>query len=231
MAGHLENVQSSPSPSLTISGCASELRRLAETLPPRKFRWYTPWTEEQIQALLKYQNGMGHPYTCGNNSNHPKLKPTEDGWICVECPYRQTWSHSHEDLVPQKIVHRTLDEMITKVHVHNWEQTAGLTVGDVFVCSGDEGCGKEDFRPRHLESKDPRPHSRACGFKSHPHGKGCAKDCPTCYIDGPHSRMCTFEARDSGGGNFILVPTHPHGRGCADDCPTCKSVVDDILLG
>lgn len=28
--------------------------------------------------------------------------------------------------------------------------------------------------------EDRRPHSRACGWKNHPHGRECASDCPTC---------------------------------------------------
>lgn len=27
---------------------------------------------------------------------------------------------------------------------------------------------------------DKRPHSRACGIRLHPHGRLCARDCPTC---------------------------------------------------
>lgn len=27
---------------------------------------------------------------------------------------------------------------------------------------------------------DRRPHSRACGWRDHPHGDACAPDCPTC---------------------------------------------------
>ena len=31
-------------------------------------------------------------------------------------------------------------------------------------------------------SRDPRPHSRACGIQPHPHGPlRCAGDCPTCH--------------------------------------------------
>jgi hypothetical protein len=26
----------------------------------------------------------------------------------------------------------------------------------------------------------PRPHSRACGFRAHPHGPECHPNCPTC---------------------------------------------------
>lgn len=29
---------------------------------------------------------------------------------------------------------------------------------------------------------DQRPHSRACGWRTHPHGPDCARDCPTCAL-------------------------------------------------
>jgi len=32
----------------------------------------------------------------------------------------------------------------------------------------------------HLPPKDERPHSRACGIRSHPHGYRCHMTCPTC---------------------------------------------------
>lgn len=28
---------------------------------------------------------------------------------------------------------------------------------------------------------DNRPHSRACGWQSHPHGSRCSANCPTCH--------------------------------------------------
>ena len=31
---------------------------------------------------------------------------------------------------------------------------------------------------------DQRPHSRACGMISHPHGAACHPNCPTCHGDG-----------------------------------------------
>lgn len=31
------------------------------------------------------------------------------------------------------------------------------------------------------EEKDVRPHSRACGFRKHDHGKDCSTNCPTCH--------------------------------------------------
>ena len=28
---------------------------------------------------------------------------------------------------------------------------------------------------------DPSPHSRACGWRAHPHGPECSTNCPTCH--------------------------------------------------
>lgn len=28
---------------------------------------------------------------------------------------------------------------------------------------------------------DTRPHSRACGWRGHPHGSACSTNCPTCH--------------------------------------------------
>lgn len=35
--------------------------------------------------------------------------------------------------------------------------------------------------PETEEPSDDRPHSRACGYRRHPHGPLCAVDCPTCH--------------------------------------------------
>jgi hypothetical protein len=60
----------------------------------RAAKWVAPWTDEQIQLLLLWQTGGWiHPYTCGNDSNHPVLVPTENGWICSVCDYTQNWAH------------------------------------------------------------------------------------------------------------------------------------------
>lgn len=32
---------------------------------------------------------------------------------------------------------------------------------------------------------DQRPHSRACGWRNHPHGPDCSRDCPTCGLLAP----------------------------------------------
>lgn len=38
---------------------------------------------------------------------------------------------------------------------------------------------RADGRP--VAPRDRRPHSRACGWKSHPHGTQCSDNCPTCH--------------------------------------------------
>jgi hypothetical protein len=51
-----------------------------------------PWPKDVIEALKRRQtDGRFHPYTCGNDSNHPPLVPTRDGWICESCNYTQNW--------------------------------------------------------------------------------------------------------------------------------------------
>lgn len=37
-----------------------------------------------------------------------------------------------------------------------------------------------DLARRLGDNADNRPHSRACGWKEHPHGTECSADCPTC---------------------------------------------------
>lgn len=64
-----------------------------------------PWTDEQVEALWAWQHSAYvHPYTCGNrDDNHPHedefgdhgvLRPTNDGWTCPFCDYRQDWAHA-----------------------------------------------------------------------------------------------------------------------------------------
>lgn len=57
-------------------------------------RWSAPFTLEQIGLLNRWQGSPHvHPYTCGNNSSHPRLVATIPGWICLACDYTQTWAH------------------------------------------------------------------------------------------------------------------------------------------
>lgn len=52
-----------------------------------------PFTEEEVESLNGYQeSGYGHPFTCGNNSDHI-LVATREGWVCPECDYTQRWAH------------------------------------------------------------------------------------------------------------------------------------------
>ena len=67
-----------------------------------------PFSPEQIAALDLYQHSFWHPFTCGNNRGDKKHKdyaakhggdwgalvPTEDGWVCPVCGYKQDWAHA-----------------------------------------------------------------------------------------------------------------------------------------
>lgn len=63
--------------------------------PPVK----TPWTQEQIDALNRFQQEGGmHPYTCGQREGHvgdDVLVATAQGWVCPHegCDYTQGWAH------------------------------------------------------------------------------------------------------------------------------------------
>lgn len=68
-----------------------------------------PWAAEQIEALDRYQKNVRvHPYTCGGDRDdeaHRRyaiqhgqtdfgiLVPTENGWACPVCDYKQEWAH------------------------------------------------------------------------------------------------------------------------------------------
>ena len=54
---------------------------------------YTPWTNEQVEALKKWQeNDEMHPYTCRCGES---LTPYNSGWKCDYCHnYKQNWCHS-----------------------------------------------------------------------------------------------------------------------------------------
>ena len=50
------------------------------------------FTDEEVENINRYQqSGKFHPLTCGNG--HGDLIATNDGLICPECDYRQTWVH------------------------------------------------------------------------------------------------------------------------------------------
>lgn len=51
-----------------------------------------PWTEEQVKCLHKRQKDVTkHPYTCGKSSSHGLLIPSQNGWSCPDCDYKQNW--------------------------------------------------------------------------------------------------------------------------------------------
>ncbi len=60
------------------------------------------WTPEQVETLKLYQRcQFVHPYTCPNRTDLPhthtngdlgQLRPTEDGLVCDDCDYVQTWA-------------------------------------------------------------------------------------------------------------------------------------------
>lgn len=57
-----------------------------------------PWTDEQVDALNRYQRkGRMHPFTCGQPQHRisPALVATTQGWICPDplCGYTQDWAH------------------------------------------------------------------------------------------------------------------------------------------
>jgi hypothetical protein len=52
-----------------------------------------PFTKKEVKSLNGYQmSGVGHPFTCGNNSKHI-LVATRNGWVCPKCDYSQKWAH------------------------------------------------------------------------------------------------------------------------------------------
>lgn len=56
---------------------------------------YAPWTDEQVAALNRWQEGDNiHPFTCVEHSKSPLLAD-KYGWVCLEddCDYHQNWAH------------------------------------------------------------------------------------------------------------------------------------------
>jgi len=63
-----------------------------DTFPPTLT--YAPWTARQVEALMRRQRDEHkHAYTCPNHSTTP-LAPTQKGWSCVYCDYKQNWAHT-----------------------------------------------------------------------------------------------------------------------------------------
>jgi hypothetical protein len=51
-----------------------------------------PWTEDQVQALNRWQKfGYVHEFTCPNDGG--ALHATLTGWVCTQCDYVQDWAH------------------------------------------------------------------------------------------------------------------------------------------
>lgn len=63
-----------------------------------------PWTHDQIASLNAYQSAhVMHPFTCAKRGDddhrfllgdYGVLLATADGWICIDCDYRQDWAHT-----------------------------------------------------------------------------------------------------------------------------------------
>lgn len=70
----------------------------------------SPFTDEQVQRLNEYQNqGVFHPFTCGNMSCREILAATNNGWVCPKCDYTQNWAH---EFMLEK--HATIFDMISE---------------------------------------------------------------------------------------------------------------------
>lgn len=56
--------------------------------------WIAPFSPARAELLNRRQfAGRVHPYTCGNDSNHPPLIALRSGWTCLGCDYTQQWAH------------------------------------------------------------------------------------------------------------------------------------------
>ncbi len=62
---------------------------------------HAPWTQEQVDALNRYQQeGKFHPFTCGSGRRTDEhhldgegiLVATPQGWKCPYCDYKQDWA-------------------------------------------------------------------------------------------------------------------------------------------
>lgn len=63
-----------------------------------------PFTAAEVEALNRFQQQPWfHPFTCpqrGDGKHHSNpvdlglLRATEQGWICEDCSYTQTWAHA-----------------------------------------------------------------------------------------------------------------------------------------
>lgn len=73
----------------------------------------------------------------------------------------------------------TADKTLEAATVH-----AILHLADQVAALGREQLRHPDAEPANYAEQqgltDDRPHSRACGFRRHPHGPECHPNCPTC---------------------------------------------------
>ena len=69
---------------------------------------------------------------------------------------------------------------------------------------------------------DPSPHSRACGWRAHPHGPECSTNCPTCHggpmpDPSPDTPNVCPTCDDTG----LVAPLGGRGSDGPDPCPHC----------
>lgn len=58
-----------------------------------------PWSSDEVAALIRHQASSNrHPYTC-LRSSHRVLVPTTDGWVCLDCDYRQDWARADDTVL------------------------------------------------------------------------------------------------------------------------------------
>ena len=69
-------------------------------------------TADEVEALNKMQKDpTRHPYTCGNNSLHQDLVATADGWICLDCDYKQSYYDESQMIKSYLKVQRIKDQL------------------------------------------------------------------------------------------------------------------------
>jgi hypothetical protein len=91
-SAHAGNEHSSAMPE-TNTGIDQEPLRPSDK--PNMYQLWAPFTEEQVAGLNAYQKATNiHPFTCGNDSSHPVLIASTDGWYCSACDYTQVWAHA-----------------------------------------------------------------------------------------------------------------------------------------
>lgn len=70
-----------------------ELERQKTMASDRDNILQAPWSLEEVSKLNNYQwCGKYHQYTCKDSWHRPLIATTE-GWICLDCSYKQHWAH------------------------------------------------------------------------------------------------------------------------------------------